>query len=78
MSEQDYVLELFDSLRKIMEGFVDETEKNEEAMFRKQSADVGKNLWWFMDEMLKAGFSNTQAFTLLRLMVIDPVMSKKS
>lgn len=74
MKEKDPVLELFDVLRQVMEAEVANTT---EAQFRTRCADVGKNLWWFMDEMLKAGFSNTQAFTLLRLIIVDPVMNRK-
>ena len=73
MKEKDPVLELFDVFRQVMEEVVEENKNNEEVTFRKQTAELGKSLWWFMDEMMKAGFSNKQAFALLQSIVIEGV-----
>lgn len=73
MKEKDPVLELFDFFRQVMEEVVDETKNNEEATFRKQTAELGRSLWWFMEEMENAGFTNKQAFALLESIVIEGV-----
>ena len=64
------LLEFFDVIRQAMEQTAN---KDGEMQFRAQCADLANNLWWFMEEMVKVGFSNAQAFVLLESIVIEGV-----
>lgn len=69
MKEKDPVLELFDVFRQVMENAVLESENQ----FQKQVHELAVAMKTTYDEFRLVGFTNEQAFSLTRILLLGGV-----
>ena len=69
MKEKDPVLEMFDVFRQIMEEAVLESENQ----IQKQTHELAVALRTIYDEFRNVGFTNEQAFSLTRILLLGGI-----